>query len=483
MTRESNLAADVDKIMSYIALSEPFASAALPTDRFTIMALESRYTSPESLRHMLTKLDKRLVITSLIVAHVAAVCLAIAYASRFHPELIFGGPGHGSLTPTIILLMSLPLALIFGLAEFSFGYLVSFYLYQMLAGFLFLNTFTGRSYDHDLAAASAFGSVILFLIPALFLHPRPKLPFTLSCRAFDAVLALILLLAFLTILAAAIYNFRIEYGSLTELRTELSTARLRGELRFPTPVRYAIGIFSTALLPFAFACFLLRRQHWKAAASLVLMALFFPITLSKTTLFAPAWLLFVAALAKMFEARIAAIASLSFPLLIAVLTVDIAPQPNYVFDLLAFRMIDIPSAALDVYNEFFAHHELTYFCQLSLTNVLVTCPYQEQLGVVMAKTYGFGNYNASLFATEGIASVGLVLAPVSALACGLVIALGNCLSGRLPSAIVLISSSVLCQAILNVPLSTAIVTHGGGLLFLLWCISPPEAFRKKPASS
>jgi hypothetical protein len=433
---------------------------------------------------MLTKLDKRLVITSLIVAHVAAVCLAIAYASRFHPALILGGPVHGSLTPTvIILLLSLPLALIFGLAEFSFGYLVSFYLYQMLAGFLFLNTFTSRSYDHDLAAASALGSMILFLIPALFLHPRPKLPFTLSCRVFDAVLLLILLLAFLTVLAAAIYNFRLEYGSLTELRTELSTARLRSELRFPTPVRYAIGIFSSALLPFAFACFLLRRQHWKAAASLVLMALFFPITLSKTTLFAPAWLLFVAALARMFEARIAAIASLSFPLLIAVLTVDIAPQPNYVYDLLAFRMIDIPSAALDVYNEFFAHHELTYFCQLSLTNILVTCPYQEQLGVVMAKTYGLGNYNASLFATEGIASVGLVLAPVSALACGLVIALGSCLSGRLPSEIVLISSSVLCQAILNVPLSTAIVTHGGGLLFLLWCISPPEAFRKNPASS
>ena len=179
----------------------------------------------------------------------------------------------------------------------------------------------------------------------------------------------------------------------------------------------------------------------------------------------------------------AAIASLSFPLLIAVLTVDIVQHPNYVFDLLAFRMIDIPSAALAVYNEFFAQHELTYFCQLSLTEIIMTCPYQEQLGVVMAKTYGLGNYNASLFATEGIASVGLVFAPVSALACGLVIALGNCLSGRLPSEMVLISSSVLCQAILNVPLSTAIVTHGGGLLFLLWCISPPEAFRKNPASS
>ena len=133
--------------------------------------------------------------------------------------------------------------------------------------------------------------MILFLIPALFLHPRPKLPFTLSCRAFDAVLLLILLLALLTILAAATYNFRLEYGSLTELRTELFTARLRSELRFPTPVRYAIGISPVHFYHLRLRALLLRRQHWKAAASLALMALFFPITLSKTTLFAPAWLI------------------------------------------------------------------------------------------------------------------------------------------------------------------------------------------------
>jgi hypothetical protein len=42
--------ADVDKIMNYIALSEPFASAALPPDPFTIMALETTCTSPESRR-------------------------------------------------------------------------------------------------------------------------------------------------------------------------------------------------------------------------------------------------------------------------------------------------------------------------------------------------------------------------------------------------------------------------------------------------
>ena len=45
----SNLAADVDKIMSYIVLIT-VRQCRLPTDPFTIMAVESRYTSSESLR-------------------------------------------------------------------------------------------------------------------------------------------------------------------------------------------------------------------------------------------------------------------------------------------------------------------------------------------------------------------------------------------------------------------------------------------------
>ena len=35
---------------------------------------------------------------------------------------------------------------------------------------------------------------------------------------------------------------------------------------------------------------------------------------------------------------------------------------------------------------------------------LLAAPDQDQLSLVMAKAYELGNYNASLFATEGIAS-------------------------------------------------------------------------------
>lgn len=426
---------------------------------------------------MMGKHHKRQVVL-LLGAHLAALGLAILYASRYHVEL-HGPPSEVSLIPALVLLLSLPLALLFVLADFSFGYLVGFYLYQLVAGFLFLNTFIDRSYSHSLAAASALSSIILFLLPALFLGGEAKSKFVLSHRTFDRLLLAILAFAFVTVLAGAAYNFRTQFADLSDLRGELFTARLRNELRFPALVRYSIGIFSSALLPFAFSFFLKDRRYWRAAAALGTMALFFPITLSKTALLAPTWLVFVAVLSRRCEPRVAAIASLTVPLGIAVLSVLLLQRRNDAFDLLAFRMFDIPSAALAIYNEFFADHPNTYFCQLSFAKWLMPCPYEEQLGIVMAKAYGLGNYNASLFATEGIASLGPMLAPLSALACGLIIALGNRASARLSSETILVSSSVLCQAILNVPLSTALLSHGGALLFLLWYVAPRRTFPRK----
>jgi len=85
-----------------------------------------------------------------------------------------------------------------------------------------------------------------------------------------------------------------------------------------------------------------------------------------------------------------------------------------------------------------------------------------------------GNFNASLFATEGIASLGQVWAPISAFGCGLVIAFGNRVSADLPPRFILVSAGILPQVLLNVPMTIAMVTHGVAILFLLWWITPRE---------
>ena len=140
-------------------------------------------------------------------------------------------------------------------------------------------------------------------------------------------------------------------------------------------------------------------------------------------------------------------------------------------------MVTIPSLAMDYYNYFFSTHELTYFCQITFLKKLISCPYQEPLAVVIYNAFGIGGYlNASLFATEGIASVGPLFAPFSAFACGLIIALANRLSAGLPPSFILTSGGILCQAFLNVPFSTVILTHGAIFLFLLWYLTPRTIF-------
>jgi hypothetical protein len=139
-------------------------------------------------------------------------------------------------------------------------------------------------------------------------------------------------------------------------------------------------------------------------------------------------------------------------------------------------MIAIPSTALDVYNDYFSRHDLTHFCQISFLKHFMSCPYQEPLAIIMERTYDLGNFNASLFATEGVASVGILFAPLVVLACGFVIALGNRLSAGLPPGFVLTSAAVVPQILLNVPLTIALLTYGLGLLFLLWYVTPRAIF-------
>ncbi|MFY9955947.1 hypothetical protein [Bradyrhizobium sp.] len=65
-----------------------------------------------------------------------------------------------------------------------------------------------------------------------------------------------------------------------------------------------------------------------------------------------------------------------------------------------YRMFAFPSLALDRYSDFFASHQLTHFCQISLIRAIKGCPYAYQLGAEMAERYHMGNLNASLFATD-----------------------------------------------------------------------------------
>ncbi|QOZ78422.1 hypothetical protein XH83_25180 [Bradyrhizobium sp. CCBAU 53351] len=364
-------------------------------------------------------------------------------------------------------------------SEFNFGYFIGFSFFSMIAGYLWLNCFSEFQYDHHIASISACASIVALLLPALFLK-SPIRPFwTPSHAGFSKILDSILLLSGMTLVAGAMYNFDVaQLVRLIKLDADIYLAR--ETLKFPKLLDYLLGITATALLPFAFACFVERRRGGRAAAALSLLFLFYPVTLSKIALFSAVWIGLIALSARFIEARLLTILSLLCPVALGVFLIVLRKlgvlQGSLVgsyFALINFRMMTFPSLAMDYYNEFFSKNELTHFCQISFLKAFASCPYHEPLGIVIYNAFGIGGYfNASLFATEGIASVGPWFAPLAAFAGGLVLALGNRVSAGLSPRMVLTSAALLPQIFLNVPLTVALATHGVLVLFLLWYITP-----------
>jgi hypothetical protein len=435
------------------------------------MIWSGRYRGPGNAEHTGLTPHSNLALFVLLCVHSVLCCVSLIQVAsrqsyiRYDSQLLSHAIVAAAACSVLLLLFVRP--------RFSFGYFVGFYFYTMILGFIWLDCFTLYNYHRITAALSAAASLLLFLLPALLIDVPLKPLWVLSERKLQHVLTFILVLSLMTIVAASAYNFRIV--SLDHIYD------YREELYFPAILRYMIGIVSSALLPFAFACYLALNQRWRAFASLLLMLLFYPVTLSKLAFFAPAWMIALVVVSRIFEARIAAVLSILLPMAIGmVLFLDEAGPFNevarYYFNVVNIRMIAAPASAMDVYNEYFSYHPLTYFCQISFLKPLMHCPYQDPLSVVMQNTYGFGNINASLFATEGVASVGLMFAPLTALICGLVVAVGNRLSAGLPPRFILISGALLPQVFLNVPFTTVLLTHGAVILFLLWYVTPRAIF-------
>jgi hypothetical protein len=421
--------------------------------------------------------DARLRLVLLVLVHIAVCCLSFAYVTHYYGYVGLFAFDPAQLGPAVLNVAPLAAAsILFAISRFSFGYFVGFGFYTVILGYLWLASVSLLAYDHRLGSISALTSILAFLAPALFLTAPMKQRVVLSRGTLDLLLSLILIVAVVVLATGVLYNFHLVGVS--------DIYKFRSTLDFPLPERYAVGIVLGALLPFAFACHFMRGQWWRASASLLLMVSFYPITLAKLALFAPVWLLFLALLARWCEARVAVVLSLLLLITAGVVMQSfglfgLAPTEHAInyFGAVNFRMIAVPSIVLDLYGDFFSAHRVTHFCQIVFLKPFVACPYDEPLAAVMSQNYPLGSANASLFATEGFASVGLTWAPLATFACGLIIGLGNRLSAGLPPKFILLSSGILLQVFMNVPLSTSLLSNGAALLFLLWYVTPREMFK------
>ncbi len=249
----------------------------------------------------------RLGLGLLLPLHLVACCFSLIYVAEFYVtyQLVMFDKTHIFMAALNVVLFAAA-SLFFTFGRFSFGYFLGFYFYTMILGYLWLVEFSKFPYNHTLAAASAFASALAFLVPALFITSPIKQRFVLSARALDNLLSAILVLAAAVIAAGAANNFRLV--GLAEIY------HFREEIDLPAWLRYAIGATSNALLPFALACFVALENRLRAATALLLLLLFYPITLTKLALFAPFWLLFLALMSRFFEARICVVLSLFLPI-------------------------------------------------------------------------------------------------------------------------------------------------------------------------
>jgi hypothetical protein len=405
---------------------------------------------------------------ALLAFYLILILLSLIAVERFAGVII--RPPWSAWLATAFCFCLLP---IFRFAPFSFGYLPGVAFSGVILGYVWLTYTTVSRYDHELARWSAIASLVAFLAPVLYQTMPARRVIRLSLGSMDIALRALMLLGLLVLVLNASYG-----AAFVPLR---EAEQLRGSFSRPAVLDYLTHNYIYAVLPFAFTFFWYRQSRYLAVSSLLLIGSFYPVSLNKTVLFALVWLPFVLLVFQNFEAKISAVVYLLGPLLAGlsayVFFIGSAEDGSIAQTLFGYvneRMFALPSIAMDYYADFFSRHPPTFFCQINVVRLVTGCPYSDQLGIVFAREYGVGNLNASLFATEGIASVGLQFAPIAAFLCGIILSAGNSLSCHLPAPFVASSSSLVLQGLLNVPLSTALLTNGALMLFLLWYLCPGE---------
>jgi hypothetical protein len=420
--------------------------------------------------------ESRPPLLGILLAYGVTLCVSMLVVQHWYAYIpVVHFDDRLLIKATLNALPSLGLIFVVARSRASFGFALSLYSLTIVIGFCWLAPFSPLAYDKDVGTLSILISTASFILPAIFLAlPMPRF-FTLSHAMIESLLIVLIVLSAIILAFSSTHHFQL-----------VGVDRIydyRDQLDMPVVLRYAGGIAVGALLPYAFTLFIMRRRwFWTSLSALVLVG-FFAVSLSKLALFAPAWLLFLYVLLRFAETRIAVVLSLFVPLSVGLIVMvpraagfgDMA-FVNPLFGLVNFRMFAIPAISLDLYNDFFAHHPLTGFCQVSWLKPLISCPYTASVAEELASAYHFGNLNGSLFATEGIASVGPMKAPLTASVCGIVVAVANAMSRHWPQRYVILSAGVALQGYLTIPFSTMLLTNGAGLLFILWYVTPESYF-------
>jgi hypothetical protein len=146
--------------------------------------------------------------------------------------------------------------------------------------------------------------------------------------------------------------------------------------------------------------------------------------------------------------------------------------------LIYMRGLALPAALTGVYAQFFSFSPNTYFSQMNVVNLFVQYPYSEPLGLVIGRFLNDGNIsmnaNASMWATDGVSSLG----PVGIIVIGGIVGIALSFANRLVTPEKLqFASLVSTTLILNLAdtgFFTNLVTGGGFVVVMLIAFGSPN---------
>jgi len=99
----------------------------------------------------------------LIYFHIVVYCLSLIYVAEFYADLKVVMFDQSRFYAAALNIAPLALAsILFAFSRFSFGYILGFYFYTMILGYLWLVAFSRFNYDHAMADISIFGSALAF---------------------------------------------------------------------------------------------------------------------------------------------------------------------------------------------------------------------------------------------------------------------------------------------------------------------------------
>lgn len=273
----------------------------------------------------------------------------------------------------------------------------------------------------------------------------------------------------------------VSFEEVYELRAESN------EVKTGTLVLYLLMWLPYALLPYHIVRWLFLRRRSDLALGLVASVVIYMATASKAALLTPAILLVVDRIVRAGPDFLRALCvRLAAAQAVIVTLIPDEGLLMWIKSIVLVRVLGTSGWNISVYYDYFKTHGHTYYMHVGPLNALFGgYPYGDTpMGMLIGREFTNdeqANFNAGFWASDGFAAAGLLGVPIVTVAVALVLVALNRVASGFSSRFVAVWLSGFWLALLNLPLTTALLSGGGLLTIVLLWGARPRVPRLGPA--